>query len=100
MFRTTIILATVVLSAAIAFAQDGNTLSLQIKNKDTRESIAEAVISVKETDIRSATDKTGTAEVKNIPNGEHVIEVFSPGYEPVELKLTFPLADTAQRIVF
>lgn len=98
MFRTTILLA-VFLTAATAFAQAPNTLRLQVRNSETKENIAEAAIGVKGTDIRTKTDAEGRAEIASIPNGEQAIEIFSPGYETVEIKLTFPLSDQSERIV-
>lgn len=87
------------LTATIGFAQDGNTVKLQIKNKDTKENVAEAIVSVQNTDIRATSDKEGKVEIRNVPNGEQTVEIFSPGHETVELKLTFPLTDQSVREV-
>ncbi len=95
-----IILFAVFLPASFAVAQDGNAVKLQVKNKDTKENVAEAIVGVKATDIRATADQDGRVELKNVPNGERTIEIFSPGYETAELKLTFPLTDPAERVVF
>jgi iron complex outermembrane receptor protein/outer membrane receptor for ferrienterochelin and colicins len=73
---------------------------LQIKNKDTQEAVADARVSVSGTEISSKSDAAGKAELRNVPSGEQTIEIFSPGHETVELKLTFPLTDQTERTVF
>src|SRR4029079_17885808 len=45
-------------------------------------------------------DASGKLELSNIPDGEQVIEVSSPGYETKELKMTFPLADNSEQVIF
>ncbi|MEQ1604002.1 MAG: TonB-dependent receptor [Pyrinomonadaceae bacterium] len=87
-----------VLTANIAFAQSGSTLKIVVKNNDTKAAIADVDIAV--SDIKVKTSADGRAELRNIPDGEHRIEISSPGYDTVELKLTFPLADAAERTVF
>lgn len=94
-----ILLIAVILTAQAAFAQNGNTLNVKVQNKDTKENIAEAAVTVKDTQIATVTNSDGKAELKNIPDGGQTIEIFSPGFETVELKLSFPLADNSERIV-
>ncbi len=98
MFRT-ITMAAIFLAASLAYGQTGTGLRLIVKNEETKQAVADAVVSVKNTDIKATTDPTGKVELTNVPAGEHEIEIFSPGYETVELKLTFPLADTSERTV-
>jgi len=76
-----------------------NNLRLNVKNRVTGEPVVGANISVKGTDVTSVSDAAGRAELVNIPNGERAIEVFSPGYETKELKLTFPLIDQTEQVV-
>jgi len=95
-----IIFIAVFLAAQGVFAQTQNTLKITVKNEETKENVAEANVSVKNTEIAAATDANGTAELKNISDGEQTIVVSSPGYETVELKLTFPLTDQGEKIVF
>ncbi|MBC7898586.1 MAG: carboxypeptidase-like regulatory domain-containing protein, partial [Saprospiraceae bacterium] len=99
MYKAILFIA-VILSAQAVFAQTGNTVRIIVQNKDTKENIAEATVSVKDTEISIATDAIGKAEVSNIPDGERIIEVFSPGFDSAELKLTFPLTDTSELTVF
>ena len=98
MYKAILFIA-VILMAQAAFAQDGNTLKIYVQNKDTKENIAEATVTVKDTEITAVTNANGKAELNNIPNGEQTIEIFSPGYEKAELKLTFPLIDQRERTV-
>lgn len=81
----------------VAFAQ--NTFKATIKNEESKQPVAGATVSVKGTDITATTDANGKVEFTNIPDGEHIIEVFSPGYEAKELKLTFPLGDKSDRVI-
>ena len=99
MFRVRVFFI-IMLAAASALAQNDNSLRLQIKNNDTKENIADAIVGVRGTDIRATSGADGKAELRNIPSGGQTIEVFSPGYETVELKLNFPLTDTSEIIVF
>lgn len=98
MYKAILFLA-VVLAAPTVFAQTGNTLKIFVQNKDTKEGVKEATVTVKDTGITATTDADGRAELKNIGDGEQVIEIFSPGFETAELKLSFPLADASERTV-
>ncbi|MCC6452239.1 MAG: TonB-dependent receptor [Acidobacteria bacterium] len=95
-----LIFAVILFAATLtAFAQDGNTLKLHIKNNETQKGVAAATVTVLGTDLQATADQNGKVEIKGIPNGEQVIEIVSHGYESIELKLNFPLADTAERAV-
>ena len=96
-----IIIFTVYLSlAGVAFAQTGNTVRITVKNHDTKEPVAEAVVSVKDSELSAQANGAGVAELANVPDGEQIIVVSSLGYTPSELRLTIPLADTTERTVF
>ena len=90
----------VVLTAHGVFAQGGNRLSLIVKNNETKAAVSGARVVVKQTEIETTTNDEGIADLNSIANGDQTIEIFSPGYETVELKLTFPLTDSAERTVF
>ncbi|MEQ1922553.1 MAG: TonB-dependent receptor plug domain-containing protein, partial [Pyrinomonadaceae bacterium] len=94
-----ILFIVVTLTTANVFAQSGNTLKLRVQNKDTKDNVAEATVTVKGTEVITKSDADGKAELTNIANGERVIEVFSPGFETVEIKLTFPLSNASERLV-
>jgi len=93
------ILFIAVLTAQAVFAQESNTLKIHVQNKDTKENVGEATVTVKDTELTAKTDANGKAQLTRIANGEQTIEVFSPGFETVEIKLTFPLTDASERIV-
>ncbi|MEW6130439.1 MAG: TonB-dependent receptor [Acidobacteriota bacterium] len=84
--------------AQAAFAQ--NTFKASIKNEESKQPVAGAMVSVKDTDISATTDSNGKVELTGIPDGEQTIEIFSPGYETQEIKLSFPLTDQSERIIF
>ncbi len=98
MFKAILLLA-VIMTAQTAFAQDGTAIKIYVQNKDTKENVAEASVTVKDTEITAMTDVNGKAELKGIAAGKQIIEIFSPGFETVEVKLMFPLTDTSERIV-
>ncbi len=95
-----ILFIAVFLTANGVFAQTQNALTVTVKNEDTKTSVAEAEVSVKDTEIVGKTNANGQIKLQNIPDGEQIIVISSPGFETLELKLTFPLADSTERIVF
>jgi iron complex outermembrane receptor protein/outer membrane receptor for ferrienterochelin and colicins len=97
------VLLPVLFIALITFtapAQENSSIKLLIKNEETKEAVAGATVSVKDTEISAVTDTAGSAVLTNIPAGDQTIEIFFPGYETKELQLTFPLADQSERTVF
>lgn len=85
------------LAGQAAFAQ--TTFRTTIKNEESKQPVAGATVSVKGTDISGTTDANGRLELANIPDGEHVIEVFSPGYEPKDVRLIFPFAANSDQLI-
>ena len=77
-----------------------SNFKVTIKNEESKQPVAGATVSVKGTDITVTTDANGQVELTRIPAGEQIIEVFSPGYEATELKLTFPLRDQSDQVIF
>ena len=96
--RHVLFLLAVLLTAQTAFAQ--HPYKVTVKNEESKQPVAAAVVSVKGTEITATTDVNGKAELANIPAGEQTIEVLSPGYETKEVKLTFPLADPGEQTIF
>ena len=82
-----------ILTLIILTATDGANSSLKIVVKDetTKEPVAGATVTVKDTSISATTDSQGIAQLSNVPDGIQTIVIFSPGYETKELKLTFPI---------
>lgn len=95
--RYSILSLALLLAGQVAFAQ--NTFKATIKNEESKQPVAGAAVFVKGTDITATTDANGKVELINIPDGEHIIEVSSPGYETKELRLTFPLVGQSGQLI-
>lgn len=95
--RYVILFLTFLLIGQVALAQ--TTFKVTIKNEESKQPVAGATVTVKGTDITATTDAGGKVELTNIPDGEQIVEVFSPGYEAKELKLTFPLAGQSDQVI-
>ena len=80
----------ILLTAQVSFAQ--TPFKVIVKDETTKEAIAGAIVTVKNTSISATTDSQGVVQLNNIPDGPQVIVIFSPGYETKELTLTFPVA--------
>jgi outer membrane receptor for ferrienterochelin and colicins len=86
------------LMGQVAFAQ--NSFKGTIKNKESNQPVAGATVSVKDTEITAKSDADGKVELANIPDGEHIVEVSSPGFETKEIKITFPIGGANERVIF
>lgn len=89
----------IALIPAPAQEKNTNTLRIAVENEATKEPVPGATVSVRNTEINAKTDAGGRVVLIDIPDGEQTIEVFFPGYETKELKLTFPLTDQSERQV-
>lgn len=98
MFKALIFFA-VLFAAHTTFAQNDNSVTLIVQNKDTKSGIADAIATVKGTDISAVADASGRVSLANVPAGEQTIEISSPGYEKAEIKLVFPLSDLSERTI-
>lgn len=81
-------------------AQETDKVTILVKNEATKEPVAGAKVSVKDTEIAATADSSGRATLAGVPTGAQTIEIFFPGYETKELSLTFPLTDSAEQNVF
>lgn len=93
-----ILFLAVLLAAQVSFAQ--NTFKATVRDEDSKVPVTGATVSVKGAEISATTDADGVARLTGIPAGEQTIEIFSPGYETKELKLTFPLASPGESEIF
>jgi iron complex outermembrane receptor protein/outer membrane receptor for ferrienterochelin and colicins len=96
--RRFVLLFAVLLTAQVSYAQ--SAFDVTVRDRETKEPVAGAKVSVKGTEISAETDAGGVARLTNVPDGEQIVEVFSVGYETKELKLTFPLAARGETVVF
>lgn len=88
--RRVIILFAALLTAQASYAQ--NSFKATVKDEKTGGPVAGARVSVEGTEVSAVTGPDGVAVLASVPDGEQTVEIFSPGYETRELKLTFPLA--------
>ena len=96
--RLFVLSCVVLLTAQTSLAQ--NTFKVTVRDRETKQPVAGAKVSVKETEISATTDADGVARLSGVPDGEQTVEVFSVGYETRELRVTFPLAAQGENVVF
>jgi iron complex outermembrane receptor protein/outer membrane receptor for ferrienterochelin and colicins len=87
-----------VLTVQVSSAQ--STFKVTVKDENTKEAVAGANVTVKDTSISVSTDAQGAAQLSDIPEGAQIIVIFSPGYETTELKLTFPISGPPETVIF
>ena len=92
------VLFAALLTAQVSFAQ--TPFRVTVKDQETRQPVVGAKVSVKGTEVSAVTDADGVARLTNVPDGEQTVEIFSVGYETGELKVTFPLAQQGETVVF
>lgn len=94
---TALVLA-VALAAQVSYAQ--SVFKVTVRDQKTNEPVAGATVTVKGTGDAATTDAQGVASLAGIPDGEQTVTVFFPGYEPAELKVTFPAANGGEHLIF
>lgn len=87
----------VLLTAQISAAQ--STFKVVIRDELTKQPVAGATVSVKGSEVSATTDSQGAAQLTKAPDGEQTIVIFAAGYEPKEIKLTFPMT-ASETVVF
>jgi iron complex outermembrane receptor protein/outer membrane receptor for ferrienterochelin and colicins len=88
----------VLFTAQVAFAQ--TIFKVTVKDEVTKEAVAGAIVTIKDTQISATTDPQGVAQLSGIPGGVQTLVIFSPGYETKELNFTFPLTGPPETVVF
>jgi outer membrane receptor for ferrienterochelin and colicins len=86
------------LAVQVSLAQ--SKFRVTVKDESTKDVIAGANVTVKDTALSATTDAQGVAQLSDIPDGVHTIVIFSPGYETKELTLTFPVTTQTDTVVF
>ena len=89
MKKAVVSLVLLLLAPSAVLSQDRNVFRILVKDHDTGNPIAEAVISAKDTAVAVKTSADGRASIPGIPDGVQVITIESLGYEPVKLTLSF-----------
>jgi len=100
MFRSIFLLACIATTAIAAIAQTGNSIKFIVKNNDTKQPIAEATVTLKDSDITASTKADGVAGLSGFPDGTQTFVISSLGYASTEVTVTFPLTGTNERTVF
>src|SRR5689334_12768398 len=88
----------VLFTVQVAFAQ--TTLKVVVKDEVTKEAVAGANVTIKDTAVSATTDAQGVVQLSGVPDGPQTLVVFSPGYETKELNLNFPLLNQREFVVF
>lgn len=73
-----------------------NTFKATIKDSSCNTIIQGATISIKTLNLKTISNDKGEFVLKNIPNGQHKINITHVSFQPVELTLNFPLDDSLQ----
>jgi outer membrane receptor for ferrienterochelin and colicins len=87
-------------SAQDSISNNKNSIKVIIKNEETKEPVACATVTIKETEITATTDAAGRAELTNLADGAVTLEISAAGYETKEIGFTFPLADASEKTIF
>jgi len=88
----------VLLAAQVSLSQ--SVYKVTVKDHATKEPVAGATVAVKDTEVTATTDAQGIAGLAGVPDGEHTVNVFSPGYETAEVKMTFPVGLQGEHTIF
>ncbi|HEX8283798.1 MAG TPA: TonB-dependent receptor [Pyrinomonadaceae bacterium] len=96
--RYVVLLCAVLLTAQASSAQ--SVFKVTVKDRETKEPVVGAKVSVRDTEISATTGADGVAELTSVPDGEQTVEIFFAGYETGELKLSFPLTTPGETVVF
>jgi outer membrane receptor for ferrienterochelin and colicins len=96
--RRFVLLFAVLLTAQSSSVQ--NTFTAAVKDQETKEPVVGARVSVRGTELSAVTDERGVARLSGVPDGEQTVEIFFAGYEAKELKVTFPLAQQGEHLIF
>ncbi|WP_242920283.1 TonB-dependent receptor [Pontibacter liquoris] len=97
MKRYLIVVLLLVLSNTIAFSQ--NTFKVLIRDSKTNAPLVGATAAVYNTAIGASSGASGELELRNIPDGTHIIRFGFVGYEDKVDTLRFPLAQDAPLVI-
>ncbi|MEP6675985.1 MAG: TonB-dependent receptor, partial [Ferruginibacter sp.] len=83
-----------ILLCSIFFAKAQNNFKAIIKDNVTKEPLIGASVSIQKINIGGSTNQNGFIELKNIPNGKHLINISYAGSATKTEAIIFPLAVT------
>lgn len=86
-----------ILMASSAFGQ--NVFRAIVKDQASKEPLPGAAAAFKKLNLGASANLEGFVEIRNIPNGEHIIEVSFVGYEARILTLQFPRASNDTTVI-
>jgi len=65
----------------------GNTITLSVSDKDTKESIIMATVQLQPTGAIAVTDANGKATIRNVQPGNYQVSISYVGYEPISTRI-------------
>lgn len=65
----------------------GNTITLSVSDKDTKESIIMATVQLQPTGAIAVTDANGKATIRNVQPGNYQVNISYVGYEPINTRI-------------
>lgn len=95
---TAIVSLLLLISCTSLFAQ--NTFTATVVDHDSQEPLIGVTVFLPKLSIGSSSNANGLVTITNIPDGVHVINFRSIGYETLSITRTFPLADSEQNQTF
>ncbi|HEX8291419.1 MAG TPA: TonB-dependent receptor [Pyrinomonadaceae bacterium] len=96
--RQVILALAFLLTAQVSFAQ--GVYEVTVRDRETKEPVAGATVTVKGTEITATTDARGVAGLAGVPGGAQTLEVFSAGYGTTELRVTLAPDAPGGTVVF
>ena len=80
----------------VGFKKTDANIFGHVLDKKTKEHLPYVTLQIKGTTIGTATDETGHFYLKNLPIGEHIIEVKMMGYKTIEQKIVIKKGETIE----
>ena len=82
----TLTLLTVVLTTVVA-QKTGYTLNVSVSERDSREAVVMATLKQIPADIMAVTDMNGKATIRNVPEGEYMLQVSYVGFATINARV-------------
>jgi len=98
MLKKNFLLVLFLFSISTLYAQ--NTFTATVIDHETSESLIGVTVVFPDLNIGNTTNANGSVTVNNIPDGLHLINIRSIGYETLSFSRTFPLAESEQNQTF